>query len=62
MDNTYESQAKYYASISLMGGYVASVHLEDKEDKLFWNQLLQYVVPGEYYFVSSSRSNFVLYS
>lgn len=40
MDNTYESQAKYYASISLLGGYVASVHLEDKEDKLFWNQLL----------------------
>lgn len=56
MDNTYESQAKYYASISLLGGYVASVHLEDKEDKLFWNQLLQHVVPGEYYFVSSSRS------
>lgn len=56
MDNTYESQAKYYANIPLLRGYVASVHLEDKEDEQFWNELLQHVVPGEYYFVSSSRS------
>lgn len=56
MDNIYESQAKYYANISLLGGYVASVHLEDKEDKQFWNQLLQHVFSGKYYFVSSSRS------
>lgn len=56
MDNIFESQAKYFANIPLLGGYVASVHLEDTEDKRFWNLLLQRVAPGEYYFVSSSRS------
>ena len=55
-ENLFESQAKYYASIPLLGRYAASVHLEDTEDKRFWNLLLQRVAPGEYYFVSSSRS------
>lgn len=56
MENIYEKQAKYYANIPLITGCVASVHLEDTEDKRFWNLLLQRVAPGEYYYVSSSRS------
>lgn len=56
MENIYEKQAKYYANVPLLTGCVASVHLEDAEDKQFWNLLLQRVAPGEYYYVSGSRS------
>lgn len=49
MENIYEKQAKYYANVPLLTGCVASVHLEDAEDKQFWNLLLQRVAPGEYY-------------
>lgn len=37
MSDVYESQAKFFSNIPLLAkGYVASVHLENKEDKEFW--------------------------
>ena len=37
MRDVYESQAKFFSNIPLLTkGCVASVHLENKEDKEFW--------------------------
>ena len=52
-----QEQAVYYANIPKMDPrYKASVHLEDVEDEMFWNAMLQQVLPGEYNFISHSRS------
>lgn len=53
-----ELQARHFESIPLLErNYVASVHLEDREDEEFCNAVLQRSRPGEYYFISHSRSN-----
>lgn len=58
MENIYEIQARYYTSIPLLDRkYVASVHVENKEDTLFWNTMLQRVRKGEYYFISHSKTS-----
>jgi len=50
-------QAVEFANIpKLDPRYKASVHLEDTEDEVFWNAMLQQVQPGDYYFISHSRS------
>lgn len=57
MGDVYESQAKFFSNIPLLTkGCVASVHLENKEDKEFWLERLQRVHPGNYYIISQSRS------
>lgn len=57
MRDVYESQAKFFSNIPLLTkGCVASVHLENKEDKEFWIKRLQRVHPGNYYIISQSRS------
>ncbi len=38
MADVYLEQARYFANVPLMqSGVVASVHLENGDDKLFWN-------------------------
>ena len=57
MADIYQEQARYFANVPLMqSGVVASVHLEDGNDKGFWNAMLQTRHPGRYYFITHSRS------
>ena len=57
MADVYLEQARYFANVPLMqSGVVASVHLENGDDKLFWNTVLQSRKPGHYYFITQSRS------
>ena len=57
MADIYQEQARYFANVPLMqSGVVASVHLEDGDDKGFWNAMLQGRQPGHYYFITHSRS------
>lgn len=58
MEDIYEIQARYYANLPLLDRkYIASVHVENKEDTLFWNTMLQRVKKGEYYFISHSKTS-----
>ena len=42
MADVYKEQAQFFANVPLMqSGVVASVHLEDGDDKDFWNAMLQ---------------------
>lgn len=53
-----EAQARYYRNLHLRDrSIVAVIHVEDKVDEIFWNNQLQNIHPGHYYFVSQSRSN-----
>lgn len=57
MADVYKEQAQFFANVPLMqSGVVASVHLEDGDDKDFWNAVLQIHHPGRYYFITHSRS------
>ena len=57
MADVYQEQARYFANVPLMqSGVVASVHLEDGDDKMFWNAMLQTRHSGRYYFITHSRS------
>lgn len=57
MADVYQEQARYFANVPLMqSGVVASVHLEDGDDKGFWNAMLQDQHPGRYFFITHSRS------
>ena len=49
MADVYQEQAQFFANVPLMqSGVVASVHLEDGDDKDFWNAMLQIHHPGRY--------------
>lgn len=53
-----EDQANYYKNLHLRDRSItAVVHIEDKEDEYFWNIQLQNVKPGNYHFVSQSKSD-----
>lgn len=55
--NRIEEQARYYRNIPLRDRSIkAVVHLEDTEDKLFWNNQLQTTFPANYLFVSHSKN------
>lgn len=57
MADVYQEQARYFANVQIMqSGVVASVHLEDDNDKKFWNAILQDQHPGRYYFITHSRN------
>lgn len=57
MADVYQEQAQFFANVPLMqNDVVASVHLEDGDDKNFWNVMLQSRTPGLYYFITQSRS------
>lgn len=53
-----ESQARYFKNIPLRDRNIkAVVHLEDDEDKKFWNYQLQTVSSGKYLFLTYSKNN-----
>lgn len=57
MTDVYQEQARYFANVPLIqSGVVASVHLEDGDDKEFWNAMFQSQKPGRYNFITYSRS------
>ena len=58
MADNYQLQALYFASVVHQeAGVVACVHLENNEDKMFWEPMLQKQQTGRYYFITHSRSN-----
>ena len=50
-------QAKLYRNLALTNRYQAIVHLEDKDDEMFWDYQLQHVKPGSYRFLYYSKNN-----
>lgn len=50
-------QALLYRNLASTGRYQAVVHLEDKEDEVFWNYQLQRTKPGHYRFLHYSKSD-----
>ena len=57
MVDIYKLQATYFANVLIhQTNAIACVHLEDSEDKTFWNTLLQNNRSGVYYFITYSRS------
>lgn len=50
-------QAKLYRNLALTNRYQAVVHLEDKDDELFWDYQLQSVKPGRYRYLYYSKNN-----
>ena len=57
MSDNIASQAQYYNNFRLIKRDVKSVvHLEDIEDKMFWNHILQRYRPGTYHFLYYSKS------
>lgn len=53
----YEQLAYDYAGQAVLGRYRASVHLENKDDEWFWNNMLQKYRPGKYNFIYHSRNH-----
>ena len=52
------SNARFYNNLPLIDPkYRSVVHLEDAEDKVFWNTLLQRFRPGKYFFLMYSKSS-----
>lgn len=57
MAGNLEQQANYFKSIPLLQrNIIASVHLEDMEDKKFCDAVLQKVKSGTYYYIAKSVS------
>ena len=57
MADIYLEQAQYFANVPLMQrDIIASVHLEDDDDKTFWDAMLQSRHTGQYKFITYSRS------
>ena len=55
--NRIEEQARYFRNIPLRDRSIkAVVHLEDAEDKLFWNNQLQQAFSGKYLFIPYSKN------
>lgn len=52
-----EAQAVDFKNIPLLDpSIIASVHLEDSDDELYWDAMLQDVKPGKYNYIYRSRS------
>lgn len=51
-----KKQARLYCNLASTGRYQSVVHLEDKEDEVFWNYQLQNVKSGSYRFLYYSKS------
>lgn len=55
--NNIESQARNFARIPIYNKkYRAVVHLEDEEDKVFWDRRLQQVQKGRYLYITHSKN------
>lgn len=57
MSNIYRDQARDLANIPILRrDVIASVHLEDKDDIVFWDAMLQSHRRGKYHYVTHSKS------
>lgn len=57
MSNVYKDQARDLANIPILRrDVIACVHLEDKEDIVFWDAMLQNQHLGKYHYVTHSKS------
>ena len=57
MSNIYKDQARDLANIPILRrDVIACVHLEDKDDIMFWNTMLQSRRAGKYHFITHSKS------
>ena len=57
MSNVYKDQARDLANIPILRrDVIACVHLEDKEDIVFWDAMLQNQHHGKYHYVTHSKS------
>lgn len=52
-----KKQAMLYRNLSFTNRYQAIVHLEDKEDEMFWDYQLQSVKPGRFRYLYYSKNN-----
>lgn len=53
----YQLQAEHYASVPrIMPNVKACVHLENEDDIPFWNSQIQNIAPGEYEYITHSKS------
>ena len=57
MSNIYKDQARDLANIPILRrDVIACVHLEDKDDMVFWDAMLQNQRRGKYHYVTHSKS------
>ena len=57
MSNIYQDQARDLANIPILRrNVIACVHLEDKDDIVFWDAMLQNHRRGKYHYVTHSKS------
>ena len=57
MSNIYKDQARDLANIPILRrDVIACVHLEDKDDTVFWDAMLQNRCAGKYHYVTHSKS------
>ena len=57
MSNIYRDQARDLANIPILRrDVIACVHLEDKDDVVFWDAMLQSQRRGKYHYVTNSKS------
>lgn len=57
MSNIYQDQARDFANIPILRrNIIACVHLEDKDDIVFWDAMLQNHRRGKYHYVTHSKS------
>ena len=55
--NFYKLAAKRFKAETKLYGYTAAIHLENKNDEIFWGKILKHVFPDKkFHFISSSRS------
>ena len=57
MSNIFEDQARDFTNVPIIRrDVIASVHLENADDKKFWDPILQKQHPGKYNFIAQSKS------
>lgn len=57
MSNIFEDQARDFANVPIIRrDVIASVHLENADDKKFWDPILQKQHPGKYNYITQSKS------
>ena len=55
--NTFESQARYYSNLPILTKAKASIHLENENDKIFWEPIFDKFFPTDkFYFIPYSKS------
>ncbi len=55
--NRIKDQARYYQNLTLRDRTIkAVVHLEDEEDKVFWDYQLQHAAPATYHYLAYSKN------